>query len=255
MPPFPAQFGPGGTQTNSTQLVNQLQQTYGSAQFQNLQTIKRQFYSFVPYSATTAPGILTFFGQALGNSGPSGNQQFTNMPKAGSFGQRDFVLCAISVGFYLNSYGLLSFTGTNASAWASDIMAGFPQVGYFSLTIGEKQRVELPRPFLYLETGDGLPVVKTAGITSLTLNTGTPDTLNSITTAPPWAEIACFKTPTSNAYSVNPFVMIEAEQNFQASISFPSNPVPVIAQSIVNDSTNPLYVGLVFDGVEIRPVQ
>lgn len=238
--------------TNSTQLINQLQQNYGSAIYSQLQTVKRQFYSFVPYPTAGTPS-LTFFGNAVGNAGT--NSQFTNMPKAGSFGQRQFIVKAIRTGLFLNTYNLLNFSGTNASTFASDIVAGFAQAGYFRFTIGEKLRQELPFPFLYAPGGDGRPQVRTAGVDSLTLTTGTPNTLATVVSGVPWAEIATFKTPTSNAFTVDPQVMIEAEQNFQVNISFNSGVIPVISTGIVNDSTNPLYVGVILDGVEARPVQ
>jgi hypothetical protein len=49
--------------------------------------------------------------------------------------------------------------------------------------------------------------------------------------------------------------LIEAEQQFNVKLSFPSGVVPVLATNVVNDSTNPLKVGVILDGLLLRPVQ
>jgi hypothetical protein len=59
----------------------------------------------------------------------------------------------------------------------------------------------------------------------------------------------------SNVYFVDPNILIEAEQQFNVSLQFPSGIVPVLATNVVNDSTNPLKVGVILDGLLLRPVQ
>ena len=59
----------------------------------------------------------------------------------------------------------------------------------------------------------------------------------------------------SNVYFVDPNILIEAEQQFNVSLQFPSGIVPVLATKVVNDSTNPLKVGVILDGLLLRPVQ
>jgi hypothetical protein len=58
-----------------------------------------------------------------------------------------------------------------------------------------------------------------------------------------------------NVYFVDPNILIEAEQQFTVTLDFPSGVVPVLATNVVNDSTNPLKVGVIFDGLLLRPVQ
>jgi hypothetical protein len=59
----------------------------------------------------------------------------------------------------------------------------------------------------------------------------------------------------SNVYFVDPNILIEAEQQFTVKINYPSGAIPVIASGLVNDSTNPLKIGVIFDGLLLRPVQ
>jgi len=56
-------------------------------------------------------------------------------------------------------------------------------------------------------------------------------------------------------YFVDPNILIEAEQQFSVKLSYPSGSVPVLASAVANDSTNPLKVGVIFDGLLLRPVQ
>ena len=58
-----------------------------------------------------------------------------------------------------------------------------------------------------------------------------------------------------NVYFVDPNILIEAEQQFNVKLSYPSGLVPVIANAVANDSTNPLKVGVILDGLLLRPVQ
>jgi hypothetical protein len=55
-------------------------------------------------------------------------------------------------------------------------------------------------------------------------------------------------------YLLDPEIFIAAQQNFSCSIGYPSGALAVRASSIAT-SGNKLKVGVVFDGIEIRPVQ
>jgi hypothetical protein len=54
---------------------------------------------------------------------------------------------------------------------------------------------------------------------------------------------------------VDPNILIEAEQQFNVKLSYPSGLLPVISTGVANDSTNPLKVGVILDGLLLRPVQ
>jgi len=59
----------------------------------------------------------------------------------------------------------------------------------------------------------------------------------------------------NNVYFVDPNILIEAEQQFTVKISYPSGLVPILATNVVNDTTKQLKIGVIFDGLLLRPVQ
>jgi hypothetical protein len=59
----------------------------------------------------------------------------------------------------------------------------------------------------------------------------------------------------SNVYFVDPNILIEAEQQFNVKVSFPSGNVPILATNVVDDTTNPVKIGVILDGLLLRPVQ
>lgn len=234
--------------TSSQQVIRNLQRKYGSANFAQWQGIRKQFYSFVQYP-TAGQGEFSLFGSAI--SGTI-NRQLTNMPKAGSFGQQHFQLKAVRTGFFLSDLKLTSYASTDATTFYSDISNGPFQAGVLELIVGNQQKLQVPKPFLYCPPADGQANTKAAGVRALTLTEATPNTLATFDSYQPIAELSAGK---SNLFRVDPNIIIEAEQNFQVFIKYPSGLIPITASSVVNDTTNPLYIGVILDGIVFRPVQ
>ncbi len=237
--------------TKSQEIVEYLQRTYGSANFKQLQTLRQQFYSYVTYPVAGTPN-LNFFGTALGNGGET--LQTTNLPKANSFGQVHFLLKSIQFQFHIGDPGINTWdaSGLDANTLVSDFLMGFMTAGFFSLKIQNRDFIQLPLPFQYLGFNGGSIKKLTAGVRQLTLTEASPNTYLTLTSSQPAAEVA---SKEKGAYQVDPNILIEAEQNFQCSISFPDGAVPVISTGIVVDATNPLKVGIIFDGIVFRPMQ
>lgn len=238
-------------QTNSQLSLQALQGQFGSADYSSWQSNRKRWYSYLTYPSAGQP-ILTFFGTAMGQGTPPQTPELTNMPKAGSFGQGHFLLKSIAAVIKINTWNLAAWNGLDASSVYSDLLMGFTQAGVLTLNINSRPFAQIPKPFLYAPPYDGHERVYTSGLTSLTLLQGTPNTLGSVTTSPPYAEQLTLR---DSCYLVDPNVFIEAEQNFDVSISFPDGNIPILATSIVNDTTNPLLVGVVLDGVFFRPLQ
>jgi hypothetical protein len=62
----------------------------------------------------------------------------------------------------------------------------------------------------------------------------------------------------SNVYFTDPNILIEAEQQFNVSLQFPSGAVPVLATNVINiggANANPYKIGIILDGLLLRPVQ
>jgi hypothetical protein len=238
------------TYSSSEEALKDLAQKYGSAVFTEWQTVRKKFCSYLDYPEA---GLVqaSFFSAAPGTAGTTFED--SNIPKPGSFGQQHLLLKAVCTRFVIQTWDLYAWDGTDASTLYSDLVMGFVQAGVINVTINNRQFVQNPKPFMYNPPGDGEMIVKTAGVDSLTLTEGTPNTLLTFRTAAP------FGTQNSrccgNMWVMDPQVMIEAEQNLNVTIDFPSGAVPVIGTGITNDDSNPLQIGVIFDGVLFRPLQ
>jgi hypothetical protein len=237
------------TFSSSQETLAYLQQRFGSANYSSWQSGRKQFYSRVNYPAAGVTEAV-FFSDAKGVN--SASAEITNMPKANSFGQVHFLLKAIRCSFYMATNNWHAFTGADAYSIISDMVMGFVQSGVFELNINARPFVQLPVPFLYAPPGNGQPQLFSAGIQSQTLTEGTPNVSNTFVTATPYARQT---SKARGVFLVDPNILIEAEQNFEAKISWPSGVVPVIATSVQNDSSNKLYLEVSLDGLLFRPVQ
>jgi len=233
---------------SSLQALQYLQERFGSTDYQNWQSIRSQFWSYVDYG-TTGAATFTFFGTALGGSGQT--KQQTNIPKAGSFGQNHFLLKSIGFNFFVDDPELDSWDGTDAEMLYSDFINGFIQAGVGILNIQSREFIKIPKPFLYAPGVMGAPKVHSAGIEALTLSEATPNTLDTYRTAHPHADL---NSREDGMYKVSPNILIEAEQNFSVNVNFPSGALAPIATGII-DGTNTAWIGCVMDGILFRPVQ
>ncbi len=230
------------TFTNSEQFLRYMQATYGSANFSQWQSLRKQFYSAINYPAGGS-NQFNFFGFSV--SGTAGqNQQYTNMPKAGSFGQNHFLLKSIQTYYYFST-AIDTFTTTalDTGNAAADFLHGFVKAGMMEFNIGGKMYAQIPRPFLYTPPADG-EVTEVAAVSQTFAGTGTAD--SSL------VSFADLNRNRNNRYLVDPNILIEAEQAFDLEINYPSGSVPIIATGKYGTS---LYIGVILDGILFRPTQ
>ncbi len=237
----------------SESIISAASQKFGVIDYTRWQAIRWQWYSYVTYpSAGTTE--LNFFGQVAGQAGVT--LQDTNLPKAGSFGQTHFQLKSISTDIQIAVNDVDGFTRANQAtidtrALASDYIGGFVQAGVLNFSVGARPFATIVKPFQYAPPpGSPLDLESTY--------------VNQISVAPvpaagaaqvvgvPWVTQTKMR---SNVYFTDPNILIEAEQQFNVKLNFPSGVVPVLATNVVNDSTNPLKVGVILDGLLLRPVQ
>lgn len=243
------------TFTSSEQFLQYMQATYGSANFSQWQSIRKQFYSFLNYPQA-GTNQLNFFGFSVSGTAAQ-NQQYTNMPKAGSFGQQFMLLKSIQCVYYVATDVNLIDCPATANVFvdtknpAADLTAGFFQAGHFLLSIGAKPYVEFPKPFLYAPPADGQTsdVVSAVGF-NFTLTDASPGV--TLTTGQTGVAYGDLNRNSQSRYLVDPNILIEAEQQFAVTIDFPSGLIPLIATNVL---TNNLYVGVILDGILFRPVQ
>jgi hypothetical protein len=238
------------TFSNSNQALAYLQRAYGS-QTGQLQAVRKQFWSNVAYPEAGAVEF-NFFGSAIGGTGQT--RRLTNMPKQNSFGNQHFLLKAIRCDFYITVWDLQAwaFADADTTTLYSDIINGFVQNGVLEMEINARKYMQVPNPFLYCPPAFTQEEVFSAGIDSLTLSEATPNTLNNYLSPAPYATLN--PNPRS-LYLVDPNILIEAEQNFSVTIDYPSGAILVIGTAVTDDTSAPLYIEVILDGVTFRPVQ
>jgi len=220
----------------SSPTIARLQAQFGTLDLNRLQVQRKQFYSYVPYPLAGA-SQLNFFGQAVGNNGST--LEDTNIPVQGSFGTSHFLIKGIECKYKLPNLNFAAFAGTDATTLGSEILGGIFGVGIFELVVNAKTYIQVNKPFLQIPPADGRVNYFQAG------------QVDANTEAEPVCELS---TRSENKYLCDPEIFIMSQQNFAASISYPSGPVPVRATSIIT-AANMLQVGIVMDGYEFRPVQ
>ena len=237
----------------SESIISAASQKFGVIDYSRWQAIRWQWYSYVTYpSAGTTE--LNFFGQVAGQAGVT--LQDTNLPKAGSFGQTHFQLKSISTDIQINNNDVDGFTRANQAtidtrALASDYIGGFVQAGVLRFSVGARPFATIVKPFQYAPP-PGSPLDYDNTYVNQISAAPVPAAAAADVVGVPWVTQTKLR---NNVYFVDPNILIEAEQQFNVSLQFPSGAVPVLATNVVNDTTNPLKVGVILDGLLLRPVQ
>jgi len=237
----------------SESIISAASQKFGVIDYSRWQAIRWQWYSYVTYPAAGTTE-LNFFGQVAGQAGVT--LQDTNLPKAGSFGQTHFQLKSISTDIQINSNDVDGFTRANQAtldtrALASDFIGGFVQAGVLRFNVGARPFATIVKPFQYAPP-PGSPLDYDNTFVNQISAAPNPAAGAAAVVGVPWVTQTKIR---NNVYFVDPNILIEAEQQFNVSLQFPSGAVPVLATNVVNDSSNPLKVGVILDGLLLRPVQ
>jgi len=237
----------------SESIISAASQKFGVIDYSRWQAIRWQWYSYVTYP-TAGASELNFFGQVAGQAGVT--LQDTNLPKAGSFGQTHFQLKSISTDIQIRNNDVDGFTlaagvanTLDTFALASDFLNGFVQAGVLEFSVGARPFATIPKPFMYAPPPGSPNDYDNSYANQIT---AVPTASTSQVVGLPWVTQTKMR---SNVYFVDPNILIEAEQQFNVKLSYPSGLLPVIATGVANDSTNPLKVGVIFDGLLLRPVQ
>jgi hypothetical protein len=237
----------------SESIISAASQKFGVIDYSRWQAIRWQWYSYVTYP-TAGASELNFFGQVAGQAGVT--LQDTNLPKAGSFGQTHFQLKSISTDIQIRNNDVDGFTLANGVAdtldtfaLASDFLNGFVQAGVLEFSVGARPFATIPKPFMYAPPPGSPNDYDNSYANQIT---AVPTAGTSQVVGLPWVTQTKMR---SNVYFVDPNILIEAEQQFNVKLSYPSGLLPVIATGVANDSTNPLKVGVILDGLLLRPVQ
>ena len=237
----------------SESIISAASQRFGVIDYSRWQAIRWQWYSYVTYPEV-GTGELNFFGQVAGQAGVT--LQDTNLPKAGSFGQTHFQLKSISTDIQIGVNDEDGFTRANQAtldtrAFASDYLAGFVQAGVLQFSVGARPFATIPKPFQYAPP-PGSPLDLDNSYVNQISAAPNPAAGATGVVGLPWVTQTKVR---NNVYFVDPNILIEAEQQFNVKVSFPSGNVPILATNVVDDTTNPVKIGVILDGLLLRPVQ
>jgi hypothetical protein len=226
--------------THSAQIMSQLQAQYGTMQPGKLQALRKQFYSYIMYPLLGSVQ-LNFFGQALGNAGATLEE--TNMPVQGSFGTSAFLLKGIMCNYKITAENTAAYAGTDASTLTSEFLGNLFRAGVLELVVNAKTYLQIRSPWLQAPPADGRTHYAIAG-----------QLAGALIMAEPSVNLS---SRSEDKYYVDPEIFIAAQQNFAVQIGFPSGALPVLAAGIITGPPAgvPLYLGVVLDGIEFRPVQ
>jgi hypothetical protein len=263
--------------TLSEQVINAASNRFGTIDYSRWQSVRGEFYSWVTYPQAGA-STISFFGNVVGQAGIT--LADTNMPKAGSFGQVYFLCKTVSMGIKIWNDDVGGFTLANQAtldrrAAASDWLAGFVQAGFLRWNIGARPFLELPKPFQYAPNPGTDPDLIGVNGPQLSASTAVSagfavNPSSSATAANRSASVLGIPRVTQirdrkNVFRLDPQILVEPEQQFDVTLSYPSGVIPVIAQEVTNlagpggvsagTNTNPFKVGVILSGVILRPVQ
>lgn len=225
--------------THSANVMAQLQAQYGTMQPGKLQALRKQFYSYIMYPLLGAVQ-LNFFGQALGNAGVGLEE--TNMPVQGSFGTSAFLIKGVMCNYKITAENTAAFANTDATTLTSEILGGIFRAGILELEIGAKNYLQIRVPWLQAPPADGRTHYHTAGLVGVDASPEPSVSLSS---------------RSESKFICDPEIFVAAQQNFTARIGYPTGAVAITAAAIVTGPPAgvPLYVGVILDGIEFRPIQ
>jgi hypothetical protein len=244
-----AQALPAGS--SAQDVLAWMQQKFGVVKYSSQQMTRYPYYFYTAYPAAGASEI-GFFSQ---NSVQVGTQ-LTNIENAGTIGNYSYLLTSISFDIlpYIPTIANnqpSSYT-TDALAPYADIVHGLTQGGTFEFRVANTLWDQIPLPFMFSPPADGRPTTSIAqGGFSWTQAGGSPFAVTGSQASLCSADLE--RRAWRRRNFVNP-IFIAPQQTFTAKIFYPSGLIPVIATSVINNTTSFLYVGCRFDGWRFAPV-
>lgn len=239
--------------TQSENVISAASQRFGVIDYSRWQAIRWQWYSYIDYPLTNVPTEFNFFGNVVGQGGTT--LADTNLPKAGSFGQTHFLLKTISTDIKVANNDLDGFTLANSAtidtfATASDYLNGFVQAGVLNLNIGSRPFATVPKPFQYCPPPGNQQDFQNSYVNQISAAPIPAAGATGVVGLPHASQTRDKR----NVYVCDPNILIEAEQQFDVKISFPSGAIPLLATGVYSAS-NPLKIGVILDGVKLQPMQ
>lgn len=241
------------TQVSDQQVLGLLVDKIGSANWNQWQAQRFQYYDFVRVTDTgalTTP--LNFFSNALGSTDPvsatAKTLEQTNLVKPNTFGQVYFVIQQLRTVLRplvkARQNATVAATTTfslDQLTFATRLRQAF-STGVLNFVIGQKAYFDINQPWRTCPPG--------FGIGTETLVVPFDRTASSTGNA-----YVAQSNNLSDIYTMSPPQLIEPEQTFQATIDFPDLGYNFSAAFAANAQNARVEAGIILDGYLFRPVQ
>jgi hypothetical protein len=229
--------------------ISALERVAGSADWSRWTQNRWCYYDYVRLNPL-GTNLVSFFTTPLGQNDPVSatvkTQEQTNLTEVRSFGRVNFLLKTIRTHIRVlpkarQPAGISADADYLASAAQNPVAYAMEQLcrtGVFILSLGQKEYMDIPQPFINCPPAFGIDVDQVPAIGA---------NLNG----------ALFMQDNSpeGIYNVKPEQLIEAGQTIQASMVFENGNTPVLTNIVGGNTTPVVEIGLIFDGFILRPVQ
>jgi len=239
--------------SNAVAQLQQLQAQAGSADWSRWTQNRWTFYDYVQLNPA-GDSKLQFFNIPLGQPDPNvqtivKTYEQTNMNEVRSFGRINFLLkqirCHIRI---LPKVRQVAGIGALTAAVYKDYtaltnyLADFINQGVLLITLGQKEYLDIPQPFITCPPGFGLRIDQHAAATGVVVAGDAR-----------WFQQS---EKAEDIYTVQPEQLIEAGQTFQVQIVYDNANYGALTNLMTGGTLTPkVEVGVLLDGFVLRPVQ
>ena len=237
----------------SSEVLTLMQARYGSANWQQWQIQRWPFYDEVRYPTAGTTSLSLFqvpVGSVDPNSSLAKSTEQTNVQMPGSFGNVYYIITQVRTLAYLLPFArqhatiiadanVIFTTYTNCM----DKNLELQRRGVLTMSIGFKQYLQIQSPFLRAPAGYGIDIDQHSS--------------SFVAAGTEWTKAACWVTNDNdedNVYNQTPPQVIEPNQTFSVTLTYPDGTGPVFTTLV--DGVSPVFnVGVLFDGYIVRPAQ
>lgn len=241
------------TQVSDQQVLGLLVDKIGSANWNQWQAQRFQYYDFVRVPNTGAlTSQLNFFSNALGSTDPTSatakTLEQTNLVKPNTFGQVYFVIQQLRTVLRPLVKSRQNATVAATTNYSLDQLTISTQMrqafstGVLNLVIGQKSYFDVNQPWRTCPPGFGI------GTESLVV----PFDRTVKTTGNAYVAQS---NALADVYTMSPPQLIEPEQTFQATIDFYDLGYNFSSSFVAAAQNANMEAGIIFDGYLFRPVQ
>lgn len=234
---------------NVANVLQQLQSRVGSANWSNWQVLRWQYYDFVRLTAA-GTSQLRFMVNPEGSTDPvsaaAKTREETNLIKSASFGEVYYMVTQIRtkiepLPIARQHADIIADADVIYTTWRAVYPALYQLMlrGVFTLTIGQKEYLTTPQPFITMPPGFGVDFKKNASTLATTALTN---------------QMIAQSNEENDVFNITPAILIEPNQTISPVIDFPEGNTPSFA-ALVNSVDVRVNIGLLFDGYIIRPAQ